>query len=139
MSDSNTSETSQDVSGQSSDSEGAGAGVATKAGPDTRTQTRTAAKPKPRNLPPYNVVLLNDDDHSYEYVTEMLRVLFGHPQEAGYRLAQMVDKSGRAVVLTTHKEKAELKRDQIHAYGRDEHVATCCGSMSALIEPAEEG
>jgi len=138
MSDSNGSETSEDVSSKSDRSEKPGAGVATKSDPEARGRTATTSRPKPRHLPPYNVVLLNDDDHSYEYVTEMLGVLFAHPREAAYRMAQQVDKTGRAIVLTTHKEKAELKRDQIHAYGRDEEVATCAGSMSAVIEPAEE-
>ena len=94
-------------------------------------------KQKPRKLPPYNVVLLDDNDHSYEYVIVMLRVLFGHTEQMGYKLATQVDTAGRAIVMTTHRELAELKRDQIHAYGADEYVATSKGSMSALIEPAE--
>jgi len=49
-----------------------------------------------------------------------------------------VDETGRVIVLTTHRERAELKRDQIHAYGTDRRVATCKGSMSSVIEPAEE-
>ncbi len=96
-----------------------------------------ASKHKPGKLPPYNVVLLDDDDHSYEYVIEMMQVLFAHSQEKGFQLAKEVDKTGRAIVLTTHKEKAELKRDQIHAFGRDARTMTSKGSMSALVEPAE--
>jgi len=96
-----------------------------------------ASKQKPKQLPPYNVVLLDDDDHSYEYVIEMMQVLFAHPQEKGFQLAKEVDKTGRAIVLTTHKEKAELKRDQIHAFGRDVRMSRSKGSMSAVIEPAE--
>jgi len=96
-----------------------------------------ASKQKPKQLPPYNVVLLDDDDHTYEYVIEMMQVLFAHSQEKGYQLAKEVDKTGRVIVLTTHKEKAELKRDQIHAFGRDVRMSTSKGSMSAIIEPAE--
>jgi ATP-dependent Clp protease adaptor protein ClpS len=102
-----------------------------------------AAKPKPanknqsKNLPPYNVILLNDNDHSFEYVIEMLGVLFAHPPERGMQMAKEVDTTGRVIVLTTHKEKAELKRDQIHAYGKDKRIAKCKGSMSAEIEAAE--
>lgn len=92
---------------------------------------------KPRQPPLYNVILLDDNDHSYEYVIEMLKALFGHPPERGYRMAEEVDAKGRVIVLTTHKEHAELKRDQIHAYGADERVATCRGAMSARIEPVE--
>jgi ATP-dependent Clp protease adaptor protein ClpS len=98
---------------------------------------KPAPKNKPGKLPPWNVILLNDDDHSYDYVIEMLRVLFGHPDEKGYQLAKEVDASGRVIVLTTHREKAELKRDQIHAYGTDKRIAACKGSMSSIIEPAE--
>src|SRR5690606_37346862 len=81
------------------------------------TQTKTQNKIKP--LPPYHVVLLDDNDHSVEYVMAMLNELFAVPHEAGYELAMEVDRHGRAVVLTTHKERAELKREQIHAYGPD--------------------
>ena|ERR1700722_12541290 len=101
------------------------------------------AQPKPENkkkskkLPPWNVILLNDDDHSYEYVIEMLQAIFAYPPERGFQLAKEVDTEGRVILLTTHKEKAELKRDQIHAYGTDTRVATCTGSMTAIIEPAE--
>jgi ATP-dependent Clp protease adaptor protein ClpS len=94
-------------------------------------------KKKPSKLPPYHVVLLNDDDHTVEYVIEMLKVLFAFPEEKGFKKAQEVDRDGRVILLTTHKELAELKRDQIHAYGADRNVATCKGSMSAIVEPAE--
>ncbi len=109
--------------------------------PDNSAQSAVAepkATPKkPKPLPPYHVVLLDDDDHTHEYVIEMLCALFGHPEEMGGQLAQEVDRTGRAIVLTTHKEKAEFKRDQIHAYGADTRVATCKGSMTAIVEPAE--
>jgi ATP-dependent Clp protease adaptor protein ClpS len=100
-------------------------------------KSKPGNKPKPKRLPPWNVVLLNDDDHSYEYVIEMLAKLFAHPKEKGFQLAKEVDTTGRVIVLTTHREKAELKRDQIHAYGADVRIAKCKGSMSAFIEPAE--
>jgi ATP-dependent Clp protease adaptor protein ClpS len=95
-------------------------------------------KKPPKNMPPFHVVLLNDDDHTYEYVMEMLKSIFGHDEQKSYTMAREVDNEGRVIVFTTHKELAELKRDQIHAFGRDDRVATCCGSMSALIEPAED-
>jgi ATP-dependent Clp protease adaptor protein ClpS len=114
---------------------GSAAGAAVAA-PKEKTG-KPAKKLKPGQLPPYHVILLNDDDHSFDYVIEMLKVLFAHPEEKGYEMAAEVDREGRVIVLTTHKEMAELKRDQIHAYGADIRVATCKGSMSATIEPAE--
>jgi ATP-dependent Clp protease adaptor protein ClpS len=50
-------------------------------------------------------------------------------------MAREVDKTGRAIILTTTLEHAELKRDQIHAYGKDDLVAGCKGSMKSTIEP----
>jgi len=94
-------------------------------------------KTRPRKLPPYNVVLLDDYDHTYEYVIEMLGRLFGHSRKRAYRMAKEVDTTGRVIVLTTHKEKAELKRDQIHAYGADWRMERSRGSMRAVVEPAQ--
>lgn len=106
------------------------------AGPKRKSARRK--KRQVRQLQPYNVVLLDDDDHTPEYVVEMLRSLFGYPESRGAVMAREVDDSGRVVVYTTHKEKAELKRDQILAFGSDRRVAQCKGSMSAIIEPAEK-
>jgi ATP-dependent Clp protease adaptor protein ClpS len=91
---------------------------------------------KPKILPPYHVVLMDDNDHTYDYVIEMLAKLFGHPIEEAYLMACEVDTTGRVIVDTTTKERAELKRDQIHAYGPDWRLERCKGSMSAVIEPA---
>ena len=96
-----------------------------------------ATDTKVKRQPPYNVILLNDDDHSYQYVILMLLELFGHPPEKGFLLAEEVDKRGRAVVCTTSLERAELKQEQIHAYGPDPLIPRCKGSMTAEIEPAE--
>ena len=93
---------------------------------------------KVKRQPPYNVILINDDDHTYEYVIAMLQTLFGYPQEKGRMMAKEVDTTGRVIVLTTTKEHAELKRDQIHAFGPDPLLPRCKGSMSAMIEPAPE-
>src|SRR3954471_8758396 len=106
-------------------------------GPATLPEADVEQEQKTKRQPPYNVVLLNDDDHTYEYVIEMLKALFGHPIEKGYELAKMVDTTGRAIVCTTSLERAELKRDQIHAYGPAPRIPRCQGSMSAVIEPAE--
>ncbi|MDB5308739.1 MAG: ATP-dependent Clp protease adaptor ClpS [Gemmataceae bacterium] len=106
-------------------------------GPAILPDTETQEEQKTKRQPPYNVILLNDDDHSYEYVILMLKELFAHPFEKGFLLAEEVDKTGRAVVCTTSLERAELKRDQIHAFGPDSRIPRCKGSMSAEIEPAE--
>ncbi len=104
----------------------------------TAVKPRDDRKKKPKRQPRYNVILWDDQDHTPEYVVAMMQKLFGHPVEKGMQIAQEVDGRGRAIVLTTTKEHAELKRDQIHAFGKDPLIATCQGSMSASIEPLPE-
>jgi len=104
---------------------------------EPKPQTKPRNKPTPRELPPYHVVLLDDNDHTYDYVIDMLQSLFGHSEEQSMLLAREVDKSGRAIVCTTHKERAELKRDQIVGYGCDFRISSSKNSMRAVIQPAE--
>ena len=101
-------------------------------------QTRPAPNldHRPKNQPPYNVILLNDNDHTYDYVIGMLRKLFGCTPERAFQLASDVDHNNRVILDTTTLERAELKRDQIHTFGRDWRIPRCQGSMSAMIEPA---
>jgi ATP-dependent Clp protease adaptor protein ClpS len=101
--------------------------------PDLETDEQQRLK----RQPPYNVILLNDDDHTFEYVIRMLKQLFAHPEEKGYLMALEVHETGRVIVCTTSMERAELKQDQIHAYGADPLLPRSQGSMSAMIEPAE--
>lgn len=89
-----------------------------------------------KGVPRYNVVLWDSDGHTFEYVEKMLRELFGHEKEQCRLLAKTVDAEGRATVLTTTREHAELKRDQIHAYGKD-HIEGSRGSMWSTVEPVE--
>ena len=103
---------------------------------NTIAQPREKREQKTQGMPPYNVVLLDDDEHSFEYVIHMLGKIFGHPPEKGYGMAIEVHTSGRVVVDTTNLEKAELKREQIHAFGPDPLIPRCKGSMSATVEPA---
>ena len=104
-----------------------------------RPQTEPASRPrgKRKELPRYHVLLLDDDHHTYEYVIGMLRKLFGYSTERAFQLATEVDSSGRVILTTTTREHAELKRDQIHAFGRDWRIARCEGSMTSIIEPAD--
>jgi len=94
------------------------------------------APPKARTAPLWHVILLDDNDHSYDYVIEMLAKLFGHGLDTAYRMACEVDATGRVIVETTVFERAEFKQQQIHAYGADWRIPACKGSMSARLEPA---
>ena len=105
------------------------------------TQQQTATEPhsatKPRQAPLWHVVLRDDDDHTYDYVIEMLAKLFGHSRETAYRMACEVDTTGRVIVATLVLEQAEFKQQQIHAYGPDWRLPRSRGSMTAVLEPAD--
>ncbi len=105
---------------------------------EPQVETEKQQKKKPKRQPRYHVILWDDSDHSYDYVVLMMKNVFRHPIETGFQIAKEVDSSGRAICLTTTMEHAELKRDQIHAFGKDELIARCKGSMSATIEPVSE-
>lgn len=89
-----------------------------------------------RRLPPYNVVILNDEEHTFPYVIELLIKLFHHPLPKAEELTLRIHTSGRAIVYTTHKELAELKRDQVTAYGPDPRMQVSKGPLRCYVEPA---
>ena len=89
-----------------------------------------------RLQPLYHVILLNDEDHTYDYVVEMLCKIFAMSEATAFGHAVEVDTKGTTIVLTCELEKAELKRDQIHAYGPDWRLPRSLGSMAAVVEPA---
>jgi ATP-dependent Clp protease adaptor protein ClpS len=86
-------------------------------------------------VPRFRVVLLDDNDHTYDYVIEMLQRIFIFSLEQAYRHAEEVDRCGRTVLITCELGEAEFARDQIHGYGRDPRLPRSQGSMAAVIEP----
>jgi ATP-dependent Clp protease adaptor protein ClpS len=87
-------------------------------------------------VPLYRVVLLDDNDHTYDYVIEMLQKIFIFTLDQAYRHAEEVDRAGRTVLIVCELGEAEFARDQIHSYGPDWRLPRSQGSMSAIIEPA---
>lgn len=100
--------------------------------PDAAQEHRAATL----EAPLYHVVLLDDDDHTYEYVIRMLAAVFRLDPDQGMAHAREVDRTGRTIVLTAGLEVAELKQEQIHAFGPDPLLPRSKGSMSAVLEPA---
>jgi ATP-dependent Clp protease adaptor protein ClpS len=100
------------------------------------TEEQTDTDVKQRLLQPWNVILLDDDHHTYQYVVEMLRAVFGMSAQKAYLHACEVDSLARTILITTSREHAELKQEQVHAYGPDHRIRKCAGSMTAIIEPA---
>ncbi len=93
---------------------------------------------KTKTMPPWNVIILNDEEHSFEYVIELLTQIFNHDQQSAINLTIQIDKEGRAIVDTTSRERAELKQEQVHAKGRDYRMGNrSTGPLKCEIEPAE--
>ncbi len=104
--------------------------------PTTTTLPGAREEVKEVFAPMYHVVLLDDDEHTYEYVIEMLQTLFLLSRDRAYRHAVEVDSSSRTIVLTADLPVASYARDQIHGYGADWRIPKSKGSMSAILEPA---
>lgn len=101
-----------------------------------RAKPDSAADRNTKRQPPYNVILMNDDDHTVDYVVILCQKIFGYPIEKGLLIAKDVHEKGQAIVWTGALELAELKQELIHGFGADPIIARCKGSMTAVIEPA---
>jgi ATP-dependent Clp protease adaptor protein ClpS len=89
-----------------------------------------------RLVPLYRVVLLDDNDHTCDYIIEMLQKIFIFTLDEAYRHAEEVDRMGRTVLITCELPEAEFARDQILSYGPDARLPRSQCSMSAVVEPA---
>ena len=106
----------------------------------TPTTTPETGKREGESLAPlYHVILLDDDQHTYDYVVEMLGALFFLPVETAYQHAVEVDTQGRTIVITCERPHAEFARDQIHGYGADPRMPKSNGPMRAVIQPVYAG
>ena len=86
--------------------------------------------------PLYDLILLDDNDHTYDYVVEMLVKILSISEAAAFRHAVEVDEEGRTRLLTASFEEVQAKCQQVRNYGADWRLERSQGSMSAVIEPA---
>ncbi|MCC6677115.1 MAG: ATP-dependent Clp protease adaptor ClpS [Phycisphaerales bacterium] len=98
---------------------------------ETATATQTPTKPRPApprldRLPPYRVLLHNDDVNDGLDVVDTLVELTPLNRQRATLVMLEADATGVALVLVTHKERAELYRDQFRAK-----------LLTVTIEPAE--
>lgn len=95
--------------------------------PETKRPAQPAeSKNKPKQLPPYKLLLHNDDVNSFEHViAAILKVTTLTPPEAILRTLE-AHESGIALLLTTHRERAELYVDQFASL-----------KLTATAEPGE--
>lgn len=101
----------------------------------TVTPTSSDAETQAGLAPMYHLILMDDDDHTYMYVVEMLGDVFGYGREKAFALASIVDHEGTVIVETAGHEQVLRHQERIHGFGADPRVPRCAGSMSAVIEP----
>ena len=97
---------------------------------DPRTDQRT------KLLPPYHVLIENDDDHSQDFVVIVLRKVFGYDETKAIALMHMAEEVGEAVVWTGAKEVAEFKLDQLRTCHEKRGEDRDLGPVTCRIEPA---
>lgn len=103
---------------------------------DVTVATKPKEKTKTRRVPPYNVILLNDDHHSMEFVIEVLCKALGYNVERSYQLMMQAHNSGRTIVWTGPKEVAELKAEQVRTFHEKRDDGRNFGPLGCEIEPA---
>jgi ATP-dependent Clp protease adaptor protein ClpS len=105
--------------------------IGTEGGSTAATKPKRAKKSKPqkqppKQLPPWRVLLHNDPHNTFEHViTTIIELTTLNEQQAKDRTME-ADKTGVALLLVTHKERAELYKDQFESK-----------SLTVTIEPAE--
>lgn len=92
----------------------------------SQTDAPTALAPKPavkppvrapKQLPPYKVLLHNDDVNTFERVILAILKLTPLTTDSAIQRTIEAHKSGVALLLVTHKERAELYQEQFQSLG----------------------
>jgi ATP-dependent Clp protease adapter protein ClpS len=113
----------KDESSESSAGEGSGTATA-----KPKRARKPAAKTKPpQMLPPWKVLLHNDDKNEITFVISTIMELTTLKEQDAKLRTEEAHKTGVALLLVTHKERAELYKDQFESKG-----------LTVTIEPAEK-
>ena len=87
---------------------------------DTDTaDPKTKSKPKVERPRMHKVILLNDDFTPREFVTEVLRAIFGMGPERAYGVMMTAHQKGACVVAVYTRDIAETKAEQANDLGRE--------------------
>ncbi len=98
-------------------------------GPEVVTAVKERPKsspPRVDQLPPFRVLLHNDDVNEIGYVLETVVELTPLNKDQAVLATVEAHKTGVSLLLVTHKERAELYRDQFESR-----------FLTVTIEPAE--
>ncbi len=65
---------------------------------------------------PWNVIVYDDPVNLMNFVTLVIKRVFGYPQQKAESLMMEVHKAGKSVVWTGEREKAELYVQQLQSF-----------------------
>lgn len=108
---------------KSSSESGTGSAVAE---PKLRAKSKSKPTP-PKMLPPWKVLLHNDDKNDVVYVVVTIMELTTLKEQDAVKRTEEAHKTGVSLLVVTHKERAELYKDQFESKG-----------LTVTIEPTEE-
>jgi ATP-dependent Clp protease adaptor protein ClpS len=97
-------------------------------GIDTETGTQTKADRACK------VILFNDEEHTYDYVVEMLTHACNLSRDKAFRCAVEVDLTGRTIVFYGSRPACNGVVSKIQAYGPDHRLPQSMSSMKAEIQ-----
>jgi ATP-dependent Clp protease adaptor protein ClpS len=99
---------------------------------DTITKVENQTKPVVDVAPPqmYNVVYVNDNVTTMEFVVDTLMGIFGHTYESAEALTMQVHEAGAAIVATLPYELAEQKSVEVVTLARK-----CKFPLQVRVEP----
>ncbi len=87
-------------------------------GTDTATATSTrVVRPRLDRLPPWKVLLHNDDESDMLFVVDTIVVLGVAPRKTAIERMLEAHEVGCAHLVTTHRERAELLEEQFRSKG----------------------
>lgn len=96
--------------------------------PDNQSSTAT------KILRTHKVVLFNDENHTYNYVVELLTQTCKLSKDAAFRCAVEVDISGRSVVYYGQHSDCIDRMQRIISFGPDHRLPHSMSSMGAQVE-----
>lgn len=95
------------------------------------TTVHTSDETRIEEIVPYNVIFLNDDVTTMDFVVQVLVSVFKKDGATAVALMLEVHTSGAAVVDVLPREEAELRQQQTHSLARQAGYPLRC-----IIEPA---
>jgi ATP-dependent Clp protease adaptor protein ClpS len=100
------------------------------------TRPLEQTRPAVHRIPPYNVILENDNYHSMDFVVQVLIKVLGCAMQRALLLMLQAHTTGRAVIWTGSREGAELKVEQVRGFHETrEQDGAKLGPLDCSIEP----